>query len=271
MKKLISAFVASVLSVSALSAVSATAVKTTSEDNLSVSTKVLDESIIIDDTIVSAGSVAITVNISDNSGFSSYSTKLELGSAYDIITDENNHPVVESGSVIGDSLVGSSCNDNVVVVSTASADENYENGNMFTIYAVKDMSSTDTDIDIYENETVIDSPVYLSANTEYYRVGDIDNDEMIMATDATAILVAIKKTNSTKLPYDSVQSAPALYFPEIAHIRAAFIWNKSNDKENAMKDITKETADEILEFYSCAATGQLYNGDSYLGQWRSCN
>ena len=124
MKKLISAFVASVLSVSALSAVSAFAVETTSEDNLSVSTKVLDEAITVDDTVVSAGSVAITVNISDNSGFSSYSTKLELGSAYDIITDENNQPVVESGSVIGDSLVGSSCNDNVVVVSTASADEN---------------------------------------------------------------------------------------------------------------------------------------------------
>lgn len=68
MKKIISAISASVLAVSALPVVTASAVNHSEENILSVSAETVSEALTVDETVIPAGAVAVTVNIADNSG-----------------------------------------------------------------------------------------------------------------------------------------------------------------------------------------------------------
>ena len=265
LKKVCSSIISSILAVSAMP-ITLGAVAAENDNILSVSTQVLTNGTVVDDTVIPAGSVAISVSISNNAGFRAYSTKLELGSAYDIIVDENNYPVVDAGSAIGDSHIGSSSNDNIAVVSTASSNENCEDGEMFTIYATKDNTNMNTFISVCENNTEVYSPDYVINNNNYYKIGDIDDDWHINALDATGVLDAIEMTGTDRIYYSSAYSAPQFYFPGIASIKAAFIYADPMSNPYAPAPITSDTADEILTFYSCQGTHQPYTGNSYLGQ-----
>lgn len=86
MKKIISSLAASLMAVSTITSVSVSAENTEKENILSVSTEILSESVIIDNTVIPAGTSAVTVSISGNNGLSSSSAKLVVGDAYNIIT-----------------------------------------------------------------------------------------------------------------------------------------------------------------------------------------
>lgn len=237
------------------------------EDNaLSVSSQVISTDAEVDGTVIPAGSVAVTVSIANNAGFSSYSTKLLLGSAYDIILDENNRPIVESGAAIGDSRIGSSYKNNTVVVSTASAGENTEDGAMFTIFASVDDSKKETNISVFDNSHMDYGTKLQPTRTAYYRVGDVNSDNNINSEDASDVLAAIQMTGTGQLPYLIASLIPNVYFPNISDIRSAYIWSLPMEFPD-VPSIRVTTADEILDFYSCQSTGQPYTGSSYLGYY----
>ena len=237
------------------------------EDNvLSVSSQVISTDAEVDGTVIPAGSVAVTVSIANNAGFSSYSTKLLLGSAYDLILDENNRPIVESGAAIGDSRIGSSYNNNTVVVSMASASENTEDGEMFTIFASKDDSKKEANISVCENSPIDCGAKVQLTRTSYYRAGDVNSDNIINSEDASDVLAAVQMTGTGQLPYSIASLVPNVYFPNISDIRSAYIWSLPMQFPN-VPSITDTTADEILDFYSCQSTGQPYTGSSYLGYY----
>ena len=159
MKKLISALSASILALSALPVVTASAVNVIDEDILSVSAETLSESLTIDETVIPVGAVAVTVSVSDNSGFISTTAKLDYGS-FDVITNEKGIPAVVTGNATEGSLVTGSVNDGIGVFTTIGAKEYDGDGSLFTFYVNGDsnndgyidaVDSTITEVAIGEN------------------------------------------------------------------------------------------------------------------------
>lgn len=252
MKKFVSTLMASVLAVSAFPIVSASAVET--PNTLSVSTEILGESVTVDETVIPEGSVAVTVSVSNNRGFDASMTKLKLGKAYDVITNEKGIPVCDLGEAATNSLIAGSENNNVVAFSMACSDTNTSDGNLFTFYASADDSES---LDI----TVIDSE-YSSRSSRgkatksilsgYYKIGDVDNDSYVSAADASDVLHAIG-LNGKKLSVSVANQNLPYYFPSDKNIVCA----ESGDPDLS-GTLTEADANDILLCYSCLSTGQDY-------------
>ena len=257
MKKIFSTLIASIMSVSVLTAVSVSAASATEVNALAVSTETIATATTVNGTSIPAGTVAITVSISNNSGFSSSSVKLDLGSAYDVVLDSEGKLIVSAGIALGESLIGSHNNEDIVVITSASADENIANGEMFTFYAYTDESLSDNSVSILESEiteyiSIEDagiSPCGSAANF-YYR-GDVNDDDIVGASDAALVLAALDDLGLSYLTYDEVSAWPEFYFPYIYVADAAFIWSD-------YRNIDSTTAEIILEYYACRQAGENY-------------
>ena len=215
MKKFVSTLMASVLAVSAFPIVSASAVET--PNTLSVSTEILGESVTVDETVIPEGSVAVTVSVSNNDGFSSSTTKLDVNAA-DVVTDENGRPVFVSGNLLDSSIVKSVEKDNVVAFVSASAEKTYDDGKMFTFFVSDNYSGVD--IIREEGNSHIRPALYA------YRIGDVDDDGYIDAADASDVLGAIStfsggKVDGVNLPISEVDAHLSTYFPRIRYAQAA--------------------------------------------------
>ena len=254
MKKVISAIAASVLAVSAfpISSVSATNVSNTpANDVLSMSTEVLETSITVDDAVIPAGATAVTVNVSNNTGFDSSATKINIGNA-NVIVDENGNPIFSVGDVLEDTMVVSAKKDNFIVVTSASADETFDNGEMFTFY-VSGGSSRMSIVDI--EEELLDINAESNRSVYSYFRGDVHHDAHIDASDASTVLHAI----SLYTPTQSQQSLTvaiadanlSTYFPLIHYADAA--------DTNQNGKITSVDADYILAFFSKISVGYTWN------------
>ncbi|MDE6520449.1 MAG: hypothetical protein K2K91_08380 [Ruminococcus sp.] len=279
MKKIISTLAAVMMTATSLAstAVSAVSIPVLNEYSLSTSTVVSD--IVVDDITVPAGSLAVTVNISNNTGFSSSSTKIVLGDAYAPITDENGMLAVQSGNVIGDSCICGVTNGGLVFVSTASGEDNLYNGDMFTFYVSSNTSSGDKTIEIVNTEsediatTMRNAASTMSLASGWFCVGDVNNDGYINASDASAILGAVQINQGNKIFVDVANDNLSYYFPDEYNIVCAQAANplcgaqdddgsgEVEDKElmeGLVKDsINKRDADDILVYYGLAATKQL--------------
>ncbi|MDE6678990.1 MAG: hypothetical protein K2K02_08105, partial [Ruminococcus sp.] len=175
MKKLISAFIASVLSVSALSAVSATAVKIPETNKYTVSTSNIENDTVVDETIIPAGSVAVTVKINNNYGFSASATKLNIGEFADVVVDEEGCPVVTKGDVLDDFITASAVKDGTIVVSSASDKKTNKDGEMFTIYVSENYSGVSVK-DITNESVLIKTDTEANPNTATayrYKIGNV--------------------------------------------------------------------------------------------------
>ena len=258
MKKFISLIASTVLTVSSLTAVSSFAVNNHNE--LSVSKTVLSSDVTADDgTVIPAGAVAINVNIDNNTGFSYATTVLELGSSYDVITDENNSPIVSTGTLLEDSIYSTKENNNRVSFANASGDEKLGNGLLFTIYAYEDTTSSDNGIVVFDTEEVLASSVSLTSSAEgYYICGDVDDDDFINASDSSAVLAALEKTGVRTLPYTVAAGVPKLYFPNASTVKAAYLWGVDNPK---YRDVDTDTAAIILDYYASNSAGTPYVPD----------
>lgn len=253
LKKVCSSIISSVLAVSAMPIVLGAAAA--EDDNiLSVSTQILTNGTVVNDTVIPAGSVAISVNISDNSGFNSTTTKLHLGEAYDIIVFEDNKPVVSNGSLLQDSIVNSATNENYIAVVSASGSSETSDGELFTFYAIIDETSLDDSIEFVEDEITISDNIINGSSGNFYVKGDCNDDDVVNAVDASYVLSALQRCGQSALPY-SIASLPNMYlwyFPDIYVIDAAYIWSDN-------RDITAEnTADIITDYYSMHSVGLLY-------------
>lgn len=271
MKKIFSTLIASIMSVSVLTAVSVSAASATDVDALAVSTETVATATTVDGISIPAGTVAITVSVSNNSGFSTSSVKLDLGSAYDVVLDSEGKPVVSAGTALGESLIGSYNKEDIVVITSASVDENTVNGEMFTFYAYTDETSSDTAINILDSEmdetaSADASGISTCSDTEgTYICGDINGDGVITAVDAANVLSALSLINRDSLPYFLASMDPQYYFPGIDSIKAAYIWTYDFSDISAVPPVTNATAQEILDYYSLKQAGETYNGDSYIG------
>lgn len=253
MKKTISSIVASVMAVSAMTAVSASAINLEEENVLSISTETVASTMTIDGTEIPAGAVAITVNIDNNNGFVSTMTKLNVGTG-NVILNSNGKPVLETGVAFGESLIAADEKEGVIAVSTASAEANIINGEIFTFFVTDYNSVNILNSEVFSYSSISDYTISpMSSVNNYYITGDVDDDDLINSFDASLVLSALNKVGLTQLEYEDVAMFPGFYFPDIYVVDAAFIWQ---DKRN----ITKEnTADIMLDYYVCTQTGSGYN------------
>lgn len=255
MKKVISTLAAAMMAATTFSAFSVLAVESVEVDELSISTETLAESITVDDVVIPAGSTAVTVNISNNSGFEVSTTQIELGDAYEVITDSDDMVSITRGAVMGESIICALESDNVITVASASAYNNETDGAMFTFYVNKNAASDDTDISFVEVEEV--SVAVPASINSYYVIGDVDNDGAIDADDSSIVLHAISKNNGEKISVEIANKNLERFFyspPVCKHAELA-----DTDKSNF---IAKADADDILLHYTCAMSGQNYNAKS---------
>jgi len=256
MKKIISAFTATMMAAASLVSVSALAVNFPVPNEYTLSTSTVESDIVIDDTTIPAGSLAVTVNISNNTGFSASSTKIALDDACNAIVDENGMLVVESGSILNDAHISGAVGEDFVFVATASAENSTANGDMFTFFVADNGDNNET-LSIISNNSEdiasISSVVSpMSSSEGFYKIGDVDNDDTIDSSDASYTLSAIEKTGRSKLSYKNAEVLPKYYFPKIYDINSAFIWegNPPIDKEH--------TADVMLDYYVRVSAGKDY-------------
>ena len=254
MKKVISAIAASVLAVSAfpISSASATNVSNTpANDVLSMSAEVLETSITVDDAVIPAGATAVTVNVSNNTGFDSSATKINVGNA-NVIVDENGNPIFSVGDVLEDTMVVSAKKDNFIVVTSASANETFDNGEMFTFY-VSGGNSRMSIVDI--EEELLDINAQPDRSVYSYFIGDVHHDGHIDSSDASTVLHAISLYTPTQYhPCLTVEIANAdlsTYFPLIHYAEAA--------DPNETGEITSSDAQCILNFYALISAGYSWN------------
>lgn len=267
MKKVISVIAASMMAAISLAFGSVSAANISTDNEYTISTKTVETDIIVDKTTVPEGSLAVTISISNNTGFSSSSTKINLSNAHDAILDENGMLVIESGNAIGDSCISGSAGDDCVVIATASGTDKVCDGAMFTFFVANDSYLNDIKLEIAE--TSLSNVASVNANAvipmgssqKFYKIGDVNDDDLIDARDATWVLSALDSTGRESLPYSEVEAFPEFYFPQIYDFNSAFIWEVKNAQTGKTEklDIDKKyTADIILDYYSCRATNKPY-------------
>ena len=261
MKKIISTFVAPLMAVSAINVIAASAIDNTNENNYYLTTSELETAVVASDgTVIPAGSKAVTVNVSENTGFVSKSVMLDIGSA-NIIVGADNFPIVEKGEVIGDSIISCAENNGNVMIASASVDTNNSDGEMFTFY----VSPTDQNILIVDIDTQINL-VMPRASWHSYCVGDVDNSGSINASDASSVLYAISvyedEFNDNILPLWRANSYISMYFP---YNTPAFAEVADS---NRSKTISNYDATCIMNYYSTMAVGGTpeFSSCAYVGE-----
>lgn len=284
MKKIISTFAAAMMAATPLASTVASAINVPVPNEYTLSTSTVGSDIVVDDITVPAGSLAVTVSISNNTGFSSSSINIAFGDAYAPITDENGLLVVESGNVIGDSCICGVANDELIVVATASGEDNLYDGDMFTFYVSSNTSSGAETLEIVntESEDISTTMRKAAARTStggYYKIGDIDNDGRVDATDSSSVLRAVEINNGNKISIAEANSNLSYYFPSRPNMVCAQAANPlcpaDDDNGDGYVDddeldagiskgyINKADADDILLYYSLISTGQV---DKYPGK-----
>ncbi|MDE6783996.1 MAG: hypothetical protein K2J26_01265 [Ruminococcus sp.] len=263
MKKIISTLAATMMAATSFSAFSAFA----SEENvISLSSASLNSAITTDDgTVIPVGATAITVTISNNTGFYNKSVKFDAGSA-DIIVDEAGVPVVDCGSVLKESVIGASENNGVMMIATASAEISSGDGDIFTFY----VNSNSDDVSVTDVDSVCPAKnaTYAVAGRPYYIIGDIDNDGYINSSDASFILSAVsrykEKYHDDVLPVPLANSDLTYYFPSHTPAKAEV----ADCNENGY--ITRYDAECAMNYYSAMATGKDADTDTmgYCGEIR---
>lgn len=279
MKKVISTLAAAMMAATSLASTVANAINVPVFNEYSLATSTVGNDIIIDDITVPAGSLAVTVNITNNSGFSSSSINVALGDAYAPITDGDGVLVVESGSVIGDSCIFGAANGGLITVATASAEDNLSDGDMFTFYVSSNTSSDAETIEILNTEsenisTTLRKVAAAKASAGgYFQVGDVDNDGRVNSSDSSYVLHAIAQNNDEKLSVSTANADLSYYFPYAPNIVCAQTANplcpaNDDDEDDYVDDdelragllkgsINKADADDILSYYAYSSTGQF--------------
>ena len=246
MKKFISTLSAIAVAATSLSAMYVSAADN-AENVLSTSTTVLTESITVDGVVIPAGATAITVSISNNTGFDATTTKVELGSAYSIIESASYRPVITSGSAASDSAICAVDNDNVITVATVDSDISYNNGALYTFYVNVDNTARGGN-EISVNNVVVE-PTRLD-NT-YYHYGDLNNDGYITSADASQVDYAIDQNGGSNLYVGFADNHRDVYFYNCDHAELADpTWDNY---------ITSDDRDEIMFYYLCESSNVDYS------------
>lgn len=197
-----------------------------------------------DGDVVPAGSVAVTVSIDENTGFTSNTLTLDVAGA-DVLADTEGKPIVQNGTVLAGALTGSAVVGDAVCVTTASADACSADGALFTIFLAAGSEADEVSIaESAENSatSLASVPAPISVNdyvVDYYTVGDADGSEVADATDASLILLAIKEYGSS-MTVEYVAANKSTTFPNA----------ETADAPDANEDgrIASADAQDILDY-----------------------
>lgn len=255
MKKVYSILISGAIAISSLSAILANATNEESSNTLSVTSKSISENFVLPDgNLIPAGAVAITVGLSNNEGFSSSATKLNIENA-DYLLDENNKPIVVKGDLFNSSIISAATKDNCIVVASASAEEENGDGNMFTIF----VSNQPSNVSVFDisGESIRTNQDDIAGARSVYYIGDVNHDYNIDAVDGSQVLQAIDTYSSapfTVLPVSVANANLSIYFPYIPNAQIA--------DTNINGGINKKDADNIMDFYAYVAVGHTW-GEAY--------
>ena len=215
--------------------------------------------------VVPAGTTALTVSLSGNTGFSDGTFTLTIGEGYEVMTDENGEPLFEKGSLMQDFHVAVAATETNACVAYASADKVNSDGELVTLYLTGNGSEEFKVSELKKPEV---SPSYVV----YSLVGDANGDGYIGADDAATIYSANSAHGAlhyqTQVEHykDDGGKEFHTYFPLAFHPVNVNCWNEDGWEEVLeetgidIRVINQKDGDEILTYIACTGSGNTYTG-----------
>ena len=187
-KKIIAALAAATM-VASCAGIVASAAEAVNAVNVSYST-VAETFTAADGTVVPAGATAVTLSIENNTGFSA--SDITLSATADLLGTDG-LVTATNGSAYGDATVSAAQNGSKVVITSASLDESKNDGTLVTFYTTSDAEVTVEDAAFKSAKQMEDaSAIAVYSSDDYYRIGDLNNDDNINSTDMFYQLNAYK-------------------------------------------------------------------------------
>ena len=191
-KKIIAALAAATM-VTSCAGVVASAAEAVNAVNVSYST-VAETFTAADGTVVPAGATAVTLSIENNTGFSA--SDITLNATADLLAVDG-MVAATNGSAYGDATVSAAQNGSKVVITSASLDDSKSDGTLVTFYTTSDAEVTVEDAAFKSAKQIEDeSAIAVYSDDDYYRIGDLDNDDNIDSTDMFYQLQAYRVAES---------------------------------------------------------------------------
>ena len=187
-KKIIAALAAATM-VASCAGVVASAAEAVNAVNVSYST-VAETFTAADGTVVPAGATAVTLSIENNTGFSA--SDITLSATADLLGTDG-LVTATNGSAYGNATVSAAQNGSKVVITSASLDDSKDDGTLVTFYTTSDAEVTVEDATFKSAKQMEDaSAIAVCSSDDYYRIGDLNNDDNINSTDMFYQLNAYK-------------------------------------------------------------------------------
>lgn len=178
-KKIIAALAAATM-VASCAGVVASAAEAVNAVNVSYST-VAEIFTAADGTVVPAGATAVTLSIENNTGFSA--SDITLSATADLLGTDG-LVTATNGSAYGNATVSAAQNGSKVVITSASLDDSKNDGTLVTFYTTSDAEVTVEDAAFKSAKQMEDaSAIAVCSSDDYYRIGDLNNDDNIDSTD----------------------------------------------------------------------------------------
>ena len=178
-KKIIAALAAATM-VASCAGVVASADEAVNAVNVSYST-VAETFTAADGTVVPAGATAVTLSIENNTGFSA--SDITLNATADLLAVDG-MVAATNGSAYGNATVSAAQNGSKVVITSASLDDSKNDGTLVTFYTTSDAEVTVEDATFKSAKQMEDaSAIAVCSSDDYYRIGDLNNDDNIDSTD----------------------------------------------------------------------------------------
>ncbi|WP_456112690.1 hypothetical protein [Ruminococcus sp.] len=188
LKKAIAALAAATM-VTSCAGVVASAAEAVNAVNVSYST-VAEAFTAADGTVIPAGATAVTLSIENNTGFSA--SDITLNATADLLAVDG-MVAATNGSAYGDAIVSAAQNGSKVVITSASLDDSKNDGTLVTFYTTSDAEVTVEDATFKSAKQMEDaSAIAVCSSDDYYRIGDLNNDDNINSTDMFYQLNAYK-------------------------------------------------------------------------------
>ena len=178
-KKIIAALSAATM-VTSCAGVVASADEAVNAVNVSYST-VAEAFTAADGTVIPAGATAVTLSIENNTGFSA--SDITLSATADLLGTDG-LVTATNGSAYGNATVSAAQNGSKVVITSASLDDSKDDGTLVTFYTTSDAEVTVEDATFKSAKQMEDaSAIAVCSSDDYYRIGDLNNDDNIDSTD----------------------------------------------------------------------------------------
>ena len=178
-KKIIAALAAATM-VASCAGVVASADEAVNAVNVSYST-VAETFTAADGTVIPAGATAVTLSIENNTGFSA--SDITLSATADLLGTDG-LVTTTNGSAYGNATVSAAQNGSKVVITSASLDDSKDDGTLVTFYTTSDAEVTVEDATFKSAKQMEDaSAIAVCSSDDYYRIGDLNNDDNIDSTD----------------------------------------------------------------------------------------